>query len=134
MENLSNIASNRVIKSKEIKGEHVNVRYCSMSISEAYHCFPNKFEISFSTFYSYVGNEFKKPHRLTDLCEYCELGKKIKQELLRHAIDYDFIFDSIDENEYDQNILDFDLEKIEVFLTIWKLLTLYLKFQKRSIN
>jgi Fe2+ transport system protein B len=28
-----------------------------------------------------VGPEFKLPHRLSDLCDYCELGKELKKEL-----------------------------------------------------
>lgn len=51
-----------------------------MSISETYQKFESKNELCFKTFYSYVGKEFKKPHRLTDLCDYCEQGIKIKKK------------------------------------------------------
>ncbi len=34
-------------------------------------------KLSFSTFYKYVENQFKKPHRFSDLCEYCEHYKVI---------------------------------------------------------
>ena len=65
METLSTIASNRfLIKLNK------NALYCSVSLLEAYSKFNQN--ISFSTFYKYVGNEFKKPYRFTDLCEYCE--------------------------------------------------------------
>ncbi len=34
---------------------------------------------SFSGFYSKIPKNIKKPHRLTDLCEYCEYGKKLEK-------------------------------------------------------
>jgi hypothetical protein len=36
--------------------------------------------ISFSSFYKYLKKNIKKPHRLTDLCEYCEYGKILEKD------------------------------------------------------
>ncbi len=65
MDSISSIAANRFLKKKE-----KNAFYCSTSLVEAYSNL--NLDISFSTFYKYVGDEFKKPHRFSDLCEYCE--------------------------------------------------------------
>ncbi len=74
MESISSIAANRYL----IKLQK-NAFYCECSLVEAYSRFQSnsgkELDISFSTFYKYVGNEFKKPHRFSDLCEYCEQYK-----------------------------------------------------------
>ncbi len=70
MESISSIAANRFLKKAD-----KNAFYCSKSLIEAYGSFEGK--ISYSTFYKYVGDEFKKPHRFSDLCEYCENFKVI---------------------------------------------------------
>ncbi len=76
MESISNIAANRYLKKlKE------NAFYCSISIMEAYSKFESKTELSFSTFYKYLGDQFKKPHRFSDLCEYCEDNKVYFEKL-----------------------------------------------------
>lgn len=87
LEALSEVASNRMIK---INKQDISVRYLNTSFSEAYRSFKRKNELSFSTFYSYIGKQYKKPHRLTDLCEYCELGKKTKKELFNSAKNLNF--------------------------------------------
>jgi hypothetical protein len=82
MESLSSIASNRLVK---IGGRSVSAMYCSKSIKEAYKSFPDRATIPFSTFYKYISKKFKKPHRLTDLCDYCEHGKKLNREIKNEA-------------------------------------------------
>jgi len=92
LKNSSSVASNPTIKDNS--GERISARYCEDTIKEAYKNFNIKIrsgeinceKISFSSFYKYIGKEYKKPHRLTDLCDYCEYGKKIKAELRHYAI------------------------------------------------
>jgi hypothetical protein len=70
MLSLSSIAANRYLKKLD-----KNAYYCSISTVEAFLKFENSANISFSTFYKYVSDEFKKPHRFSDLCEFCEENK-----------------------------------------------------------
>ncbi len=70
MISLSSVASNRYLKRLD-----TNAYYSSVSLFEAYTKFPLKNEICFTSFYHYVSDKFKKPHRLTDMCDYCELNK-----------------------------------------------------------
>jgi len=73
MENISSIAANRYLKKLQ-----KNAFYCECSLRiEAYSRFESSSELSFSSFYKYLGDEFKKPHRFSDLCEYCEMNKVI---------------------------------------------------------
>ena len=66
----SEIAANRFLKLQK-----ENAMYRSVTISDAYNNYKYKENISLSTFYKYIGKKFKKFHRLTDLCCYCELNK-----------------------------------------------------------
>ena len=70
MEDISSIAANRYLKKID-----KNAFYCNISIIEAYSKSDFCNTLSFSTFYKYVGEQFKKPHRFSDLCEYCENNK-----------------------------------------------------------
>ncbi len=70
MEGISSIAANRYLKKI-----NKNAFYCNISLLEAYTKFDLNTSISFSTFYKYIGDQFKKPHRFSDLCEYCEKNK-----------------------------------------------------------
>ena len=70
MESLSSIAANRYLKK-----EKENAFYCQVSLAQAFAQYENPFQISFATFYKYVGAKFKNPHRFSDLCEYCEKNK-----------------------------------------------------------
>ncbi len=72
MENHSSIAANRFLKKCDR-----NAFYCSTSLEEAFSKFVSEPAISFATFYKYIGEEFKKPHRFSDLCDYCENYKVI---------------------------------------------------------
>jgi hypothetical protein len=105
MEELSNIGSNRsvrmpvyadrdpfvIFKKKKIFDTYENVRYRQTTLKEAYRKFiePNnqlstdliRQNAKFSTFYKYIDNRFKKPFRLTDLCDYCESAKILEREV-----------------------------------------------------
>ena len=70
MESISSIAANRYLKKID-----KNAYYCNISLLEAYSKFGSNNQLSFSTFYKYLGPQFKKPHRFSDLCEYCENNK-----------------------------------------------------------
>ena len=70
MESLSTIAANRYLKKID-----KNAYYCSISMIEAFSKFEFNNTMSFSTFYKYIGDQFKKPHRFSDLCDYCEKNK-----------------------------------------------------------
>jgi hypothetical protein len=74
IEEFSSIAANRFLKKLD-----TNALYCNISLVEAFMKFETELlpKLSFSTFYKYVGNQFKKPHRFSDLCEYCEHYKVI---------------------------------------------------------
>jgi hypothetical protein len=65
----SSVAANRYLKKCDS-----NAFYCNISLVEAYANFKSEIllDLSFSSFYKYVGEQFKKPHRFSDLCEYCE--------------------------------------------------------------
>ncbi|CAF0840954.1 unnamed protein product [Brachionus calyciflorus] len=106
LESNSEIASNRIIK---IDDEIINVRYMRISFREAYYSFPRKNELSFSTFYSNVESKFKKPHRLTDLCEYCELGRSIIKDLIQIGKDSDLDLKSKYFEELKKNSLSLSL-------------------------
>jgi hypothetical protein len=101
----STVASNRTIKDNS--GERISARYCDDTIKEAFKKFDNRIlsgelnceRISLSSFYKYVGEEYKKPHRLTDLCDYCEYGKKTRAELRVYAIQNGLNFDESDDLE-----------------------------------
>lgn len=43
--------------------------------------------MSFSAFYSHMEKTIKKPCRLSDLCEYCELGKDLKIQVEQAALE-----------------------------------------------
>jgi hypothetical protein len=88
LEKISSPSSNRSIKVKN-KGL-VNVRYLNCSFKESYRSFEYKNIISLSSFLSFIPPEFKKPHRLTDLCNYCEYKRDIINNLKNLADLNDF--------------------------------------------
>ena len=70
MKSLSEIAANRfLIKLKK------NARYRVGTFKTAFSSYPLKKKISFSTFYKKICKSFKKPYRLSDLCDICVNGK-----------------------------------------------------------
>ncbi|CAF0871784.1 unnamed protein product, partial [Brachionus calyciflorus] len=80
MQSLSSIAANRYLKKYQ-----TNAFYSSVSFLQAYSSFEMKDQISFSSFYKYLGDKYKKPHRLSDLCDYCELNQIYKKEVVEYA-------------------------------------------------
>ena len=56
----SSVAANRYLKKCDS-----NAFYCNISLVEAYANFKSEIlpDLSFSSFYKYVGEQFKKPHR-----------------------------------------------------------------------
>ena len=90
MECNSEIAANRTIKVNDY-GEKINknVRYRKMPYFEIYNLFEYKSQVKYSTFCKYVGKEYKNPHRASDICDYCEYGKKIKKEILDYIVKID---------------------------------------------
>lgn len=68
----SSFAANRFLKK-----ENENALYRNMSFIRLYHTFPLRSTIAFSTFRKNIRNIYKKPHRFSDLCDYCEKGKVI---------------------------------------------------------
>lgn len=70
----------RKYKSKILK----TVKYRQTTYCEAYRFYKEKNAaklISYSSFYKYVQNKFKKPYRFTDLCKYCQYGKDISKDI-----------------------------------------------------
>lgn len=108
MEGLSEIAANRstkiieyekrnpvVLYKKKKKSErYVSAMYRQTTLQDSFKKFIEfsqtiedelkirRKNLKFSTFYKYVDKRFKKPFKLTDLCQYCEWGKEIKKEAL----------------------------------------------------
>ena len=70
MESVSQIAANRyLIKSKK------NARYREGTFKEAFNKYPLRHRLCFTSFKTKLSNVYKKPHRLSDLCDVCETGK-----------------------------------------------------------
>jgi hypothetical protein len=70
METVSHVAANRyLIKSKK------NARYREGTFKEAFNKYPLRRNLCFTSFKNKLSNVFKRPHRLSDLCDVCETGK-----------------------------------------------------------
>jgi hypothetical protein len=71
----------------EIETELIPVYNRTVSIKEMYESFLNSYSFdetpSFSTFRKYVPKHSKKPMRKTDMCDYCEFARELKQNLLK---------------------------------------------------
>jgi hypothetical protein len=120
MESISSQASNRTVCSA-IDNQPIGVWYCSMSFRKAYQTFAYREELRYSTFFKYVQKKFKKPHRKTDICEYCDSGSKLKQIIIDHLktridsnviedlakLDYDIENSSNDKEKQVENFLRF---------------------------
>ncbi len=66
----SSIAANRYLKRQS-----TSVMYRNSTIIESHRTFAFRKVVPFSSFYKYIEKKFKKPHRLSDLCDYCEENK-----------------------------------------------------------
>lgn len=88
MESISHISSNRILKKQDS-----NVFIRETTLTEAYDLFKENYgeTVSFSTFYKYVHNKFKKPYNFTDLCEYCELYREIYNEIILTSTEFGFL-------------------------------------------
>ena len=96
LKNNSKIASNRVTKSKDFKNaDRLNdtllpVRYLEDNKTELFKKYYLTYgNISKSTFFKYlnINKQYKNPHRLTDLCDYCEWARNTKSEISRYLTD-----------------------------------------------
>jgi len=74
MKKRSSPAGNRYLKKLKM-----NAMYRNSTYKAAYNDYPLKGKIpfSFSTFKKKICKRFKKPHRMSDLCDLCEQGKVI---------------------------------------------------------
>ena len=70
LQNNSSIAANRFLKKQACC-----VRYRDGPLTQAFGTFPEKNLLSFSSFNKYVDCRYKKPHRFSDLCGFCEKNK-----------------------------------------------------------
>lgn len=85
----STIASNRLVVNKAFRRRDKNpqrwqsARYLEDNQTELFKAFQSDKEITRKTFRKYLKKSslFKKPCRLTDLCEYCEKLKKLTRSL-----------------------------------------------------
>lgn len=81
------MASNRLVviehKPRPEDSIRTPVRYLEDNKIELYKKFPLKDQVKKATFHRYLikSKIFKKPHRLTDLCEYCEKLRSIKPDV-----------------------------------------------------
>ena len=106
---LSQVASNRLISKKNDKsGEKEAVRYLNCTLKEAYRSFKDKDSISFSTFRRCIEKKYKKPHRLTDLCRYCEHGHSLTKRINKNATDKKY---------YQHDLLEIDDTKLDLNTT-----------------
>lgn len=94
----SNIVSNRLVTNKDEDDENFSKRVPARSLEtnkiELYKKFPLADKMSKETFFKYLrkSGEFKKPHRLTDLCDYCEKGKELEKKIAKNleTLKYDW--------------------------------------------
>lgn len=106
LEEHSNISSNRLIVNKDYYSEdyreEVNVRYLEQNPTELYKAFPLRNKISKATFFKYLNKSgiYKKPMRMTDLCDYCEKGKTIKRSLPQRLLRFYKKKIFVDNNKY----------------------------------
>jgi hypothetical protein len=68
LKNNSEIAANRYLKK-----QNSNAFYRKGTINDIYSSFEFKNNVSKSSFTKYKNRIFKKPHRASDLCDYCEI-------------------------------------------------------------
>ena len=108
MENMSTIAANRfLIKEKaNAFNRHDTLRLC-------YESFPQKHLLSYSAFVNNMAKKFKKPHRLSDMCETCEQGKFLFRNLISAT-------DKIDIKQMNIDSVDSNLEELKRFLKYLK--------------
>ena len=100
MKSLSQVAANRLTSPKKSKtGEREAVRYLQCTLKDAYRSFKDKDLISFCTFCKHIENKYKKPHMMTDLCRYCEHGRTLTKQIIKHAKDKKYCQNDLIEND-----------------------------------
>ena len=140
----STVASNRLVidkinKQQGVRGaEYVPARYLEENKAELYkdwslnHARQLVFKVpSKRTFYNYVKKMsiFKNPHRLTDLCEYCEEINKFKKTLPHNLSQLGYhqeIDDAIDLKKANTFMKDKQIEIIQQHGDLTEVLKLFL--------
>jgi hypothetical protein len=107
MEKITEPAANRSIKDsifdyeydpilkKNIKiGRNSNkppipCRYLNITKIAAYKNFRYRNKISYKTFHYLIEKKIKKPHKDSDLCEYCQTGKTLKKKIINFMNEYE---------------------------------------------
>ena len=109
MEERCTIAANRFLIKEEANAfnRHESLRSC-------YNSFADNNKLSLSAFINNMANKFKKPHRMSDLCETCEQGKFLFKALERDT-------DKIDLKQLQVVNVDSNLDKLERYLNHLKL-------------
>ena len=83
LDSMSNISSDRTVQMLfEGVLQDVNVRYMKAPVLESYNLFPRQNEISLSSYYNHITKQYKRPHRLSDLCDYCEYATVLNANIL----------------------------------------------------
>ena len=99
LKSLSEIAPNKtVLIVKNGKRTFKPARFMKCSFRDAFMTFTERDELSYSCFFSYIGKEYKKPHRATDLCDYCENGKSLIKEIKQFVIQHEIPVSENDSN------------------------------------
>jgi len=75
----STLAVNRFLKL-----QNENVKYRNFTFKDIYRTFLYHDNISFSTFRNYIPIYIKNHHRLSDLCNYCENYRVIRNFIFKH--------------------------------------------------
>ena len=94
IESMSNFAANRTVKSqyltKDKEKEDLPVINRTATLHSLYESFQHNHKLSFSSFNKYKSKRLKKPHRQSDVCEYCSVGKSLEKTLVEKAEIYSF--------------------------------------------
>ncbi|CAF0925295.1 unnamed protein product, partial [Brachionus calyciflorus] len=94
----SSIASNRLFINRDPSHPEFrtnqSARYLEDQYSELFKSFQFSSQLSFSSFYKYasLSGQFKKPFRLTDICDYCEWSKILKKEIEKKTKELNYNF------------------------------------------
>lgn len=114
----SSIASNKLAVNRDKSDDNFlqkqPVRYLDDLETELFKSFPFSNEISKSTFHKYlkINGVYKKSYKWTDLCDYCEKGKKLRIELIKLLEEQNFEWN---ENFELQNLIKIFIEKRNYF-------------------
>lgn len=113
LEGLSSVSSHQTVvtRTRDYNGdkELIPIRNMTCPVSEAYITFPYQKSLSLSSFHKYVEKQFKKPKRLTDLCQYCEHYKALKRFITIKASEAEYFDENFNNpEEFDtKNLLQF---------------------------